>query len=144
MTEHPDPFVRKSALVATAELLRAVPAARLAGALMRRNGGGGSADDATFAARLERLQEHLRHTHADAPDATLRFEASPLPAAVRAMPSTTAALQVHQHQCMPPDPTTHDRFVHPNRVSVRGQVRPQPTVQVLLLFMDRISCQHAT
>lgn len=68
VAEHPDAYVRKSALVATAELLRAVPAPRLAGAMMR--GGGG--DDAAFAARLEQLQEQLRATHATSPDATLR------------------------------------------------------------------------
>eukprot|EP00892_Ulva_mutabilis_P011498 jgi/Ulvmu1/8720/UM047_0061.1 len=73
VAEHPDAFVRKSALVATAELLRAVPAARLAGAMVRSHGGGGGgADDAAFAGRLERLQEQLRRTHEAGPDPTLR------------------------------------------------------------------------
>lgn len=77
VAEHPDPFVRKSALVATAELLRAVPAPRLAGAMMRSHGLGAAADDSAFAARLEQLQEQLRVTHGTSKDATLRWDTSP-------------------------------------------------------------------
>lgn len=74
VAEHEDPFVRKSALVATAELLRALPAARLAGAMVRSHSRGAPADDSAFAARLTQLQEHLRVTHASSPDTTLRCD----------------------------------------------------------------------
>jgi hypothetical protein len=57
IAEHTEPLVRGGALLATADLLRAVPPARLAGALLR---GDTAPDDAAWAARLTALHERLR------------------------------------------------------------------------------------
>lgn len=54
-----EPFVRRSALVATSELLRAVPPPALAGAMLRAERAEG---DAALAARLQALQAMLRAT----------------------------------------------------------------------------------
>lgn len=55
-----EPFVRRSALVATSELLRAIPPPALAGAMLRAERSEG---DAALAARLQALQAMLRAAH---------------------------------------------------------------------------------
>jgi hypothetical protein len=56
VAKHPEPFVRSSALVATSELLRAIPPSTLAGAMLHSD----SQSEGLLTGRLQRLQEALQ------------------------------------------------------------------------------------
>jgi hypothetical protein len=69
LLRHPNNFIRKSALLATAELLRALPPPALAGAMMSA---GSSDSDALLTERLQALQEQLRVEYESAEDTSIR------------------------------------------------------------------------
>lgn len=76
MVDHPNAFIRKSALIATAELLRALPAPTVAGAMLRA---GSSDADSALSERLQALQGRLRQEHESASDASIRYVATSIP-----------------------------------------------------------------
>ena len=61
IAKHSEPFVRTAALVATAQVIRAIPPPLLAGALLR---GDSAQSDALFSGRLQQLQDSLREEYA--------------------------------------------------------------------------------
>ena len=69
VVDHPNAFIRKSALIATAELLRALPPPTVAGAMLRA---GSSDADLALTERLQVLQGRLRQEHESASDASIR------------------------------------------------------------------------
>lgn len=72
VAKHPEPFVRTSALVATSELLRAIPPSTLAGAMLHSN----SQSEGLIAGRLQQLQEALQEECEASRDDTMRHALS--------------------------------------------------------------------
>ena len=66
---HTNKFVRKSALIATAELLRALPPPTVAGAMLREST---SQADSQMTQRLQELQTHLRQLYEASADSSIR------------------------------------------------------------------------
>lgn len=69
IAQHPEPFVRSAALVATAELLRAIPPPLLAGAMLRSDV---APSEALFAGRLQQLQDRLQAEYRECDNADMR------------------------------------------------------------------------